>query len=142
MKKLNDKRKQIENTFRRKGILLAYLFGSCSNKCGKPGPLSDRDFAIHFEKGLSKTKKQNLHLKILSGLISILGNDIDLVIMNDASTLMQFNIIKSGEILFQRSESDKIKIESEIIRFYLDAKYYLERLADEKISKIAKRGLT
>jgi len=142
MKKLNDERKEIESIFHREGILLAYLFGSCSEKGGKPGPLSDLDFAVYLEKGLSKTKKQKLHLEILSDLVSILGNNIDLVIMNSASTQMQFNIIKGGEVLFQRSEAEKIKIESEILRTYLDSKYYLERQAEEKISRIAKRGLT
>jgi len=142
MQKLNDGRKEIESSFQRKGILLAYLFGSGSKKGDKPGPLSDLDFAVYLEKGLSKTKKQKLHLEILSDLISILGDDIDLVLMNDASILMQFNIIKSGEILFQRAEADKIKIEGEITRNYLDSKYYIERQADEKISRIAKRGLT
>ena len=74
-------------------------------------------------------------------MISILGDDLDLVIMNSASTQMQFNIIKDGEILFQRSEEEKIKIESKILRTYLDSNYYLERQADEKISRIAKWGL-
>jgi hypothetical protein len=142
MQKLNDERKEIKSSFQRKGILLAYLFGSGSKKGDEPGPLSDLDFAVYLEKGLSKTEKQKLHLEILSDLISILGDDIDLVIMNDASILMQFNIIKSGEVLFQRSEADKIKIESAITRNYLDLKYYLERQAEEKISRIAQRGLT
>lgn len=142
MKKLNDERKEIESFFHREGVLLAYLFGSGSKKGVKPGPLSDLDFAVYLEKTLSKTEIQKLHLEILSDLVSILGDNIDLVIMNSASTQMQFNIIKDGEILFQRSEEEKIKIESEILRTYLDAKYYLERQADETISRIAKRGLT
>lgn len=142
IKKLNDERKEVESVLRRKGILLAYLFGSCSKKGGKPGPLSDLDFAIYLKRNLSKSKIKRLHIEILSDLISILGDDIDLVIMNRASTQMKFNVIKSGEILFQRTETDKIKIESEIIRIYLDSKYYLKRQAEEKISRIAKRGLT
>ena len=142
LKKLNQNKPKIESILNVNCILLAYLFGSGSKKGDKPGPLSDLDFAVYLEKGLSKTKKQKLHLEILSDLISILGDDIDLVLMNDASILMQFNIIKSGEVLFQRSGADKIKIEGEITRNYLDSKYYLERQADEKISRIAKRGLT
>lgn len=142
MKKLNGERKKIESIFHREGMLLAYLFGSCSKKGGKPGPLSDLDFAVYLEKTLSKTKIHKLHLEILSDLVSILGDDIDLVIMNDASKLMQFNIIKDGEILLQKSEEEKIEIESEILRTYFDAKYYLERQAEDKISRIANRGLT
>lgn len=140
--KFKRNKEKVGSIFKRDGVNIAYLFGSESRKRKEPGPLSDLDFAVYLEKTLSSTKIQKLHLEILSKMISILGDDIDLVVMNSASTQMQFNIIKDGEILFQRSEEEKIKIESEILRTYLDSKYYLERQADEKISKIAKRGLT
>lgn len=135
-------KERVRSIFNRDGVQIAYLFGSESKRRKESGPLSDLDFAVYLEKRLSRTKIQRLHLEILSEMVSILGDDIDLVIMNSASTQMQFNIIKDGEILFQRSEEEKIKIESKILRTYLDSKYYLERQADEKISRIAKRGLT
>lgn len=135
-------KERVGGIFNRDGVQIAYLFGSESKRRKESGPLSDLDFAVYLEKRLSRTKIQRLHLEILSEMVSILGDDIDLVIMNSASTQMQFNIIKDGEILFQRSEEEKIKIESKILRTYLDSKYYLERQADEKISRIAKRGLT
>lgn len=130
---------KIEKIFDRKGVLLAYVFGSVANE--NVGPLSDIDFAVYFKDSLSKGQRRELYLDILNDLIEVLGDEIDLVTMNDASLLLNFNIIRSGEIVFKRSEDDRIHIESEIMRRNLDMEYYRERHADTKIKRIAQRGL-
>lgn len=119
---------------------MAYLFGSGASKRNEMGPLSDLDFAVKFEDTIAKTEQRELHLTLLSDLISILGDKIDLVVMNDASLLFQFNVIKTGEILFKSGEKEKVELESKITQKNLDIKYYRERHADEHISKLAKRG--
>lgn len=138
--KFEKNRQKIINIFDRNGVIIAYLFGSGSSEGKDLGPLSDLDFGVKFRSSLTEAEKQELHLKILSQLISILGDEIDLVIMNDAGILLQFSIIKKGEVLFKRSEKEKVKLESRIIQEYLDTKYYRKRHTNEKISKLAKRG--
>ena len=140
IKKLEENRERVKSIFNRDGVIIAYLFGSGSHKGKETGPLSDLDFAIKLKNYTSKTKRQELYLSILSDLISFLGDNIDLVLINDARILLQFNIIKTGEILFKRSEKEKVKLESRIIQKYLDTKYYLQRHVDQKISKFAKKG--
>lgn len=143
-KKLLDRftqnRQEVENILDIEGIVIAYLFGSGSDKGKDMGPLSDLDLAVKFDSSLPKIEKQKLHLKILSQLISVLGDQIVLVVMKEAEILLQFNIIKEGEVLFKCSEKEKVKLESKIIQEYLDTKYYRKRHTNEKISKLAKRG--
>lgn len=134
-----DAYEKIEKIFDRKGVLLAYVFGSVSDE--NVGPLSDIDFAAYFKDSLPKSKRRKLHLDILNDLIEVLGDDIDLVTMNDAGLLLNFNIIRSGEIIFKKSEDDRIRIESRTVRKNLDMRYYRKRHADAKIKKIAERGL-
>ena len=139
LEKYRNSEKKIKEVFGRQGVLLAYIFGSVPRK--DAGPLSDIDFAVYFEESLPKSHRNELYLDIINNLTETLGDEIDLVKMNDSNILLKFNIIKSGEIIFQKSEDDKIRIESEIMRKNLDTKYYRKRHVDANIHRIAERGL-
>ncbi len=139
LKAYRDADGKIKKIFDRNGVLLAYVFGSVAQE--KTGPLSDIDFAVYFEESLSKSEREDLYLDILNDLIEPLGDDIDLVSMNKANLLLNFNIIKSGEILFQKNETVKVQIEAEIMRKNLDMKHYRKRHTETKIKKIANKGL-
>ena len=130
---------EIKQIFDRKEILLAYIFGSVARR--EVGPLSDIDFAVYFDESLQKSLMDEIYLESVNKLTEILGDEVDLVNMNKANILLKFNIIKSGEVIFQKSQDDKIRIESDIIQKNLDTKYYRKRHVDEKIERIAEQGL-
>jgi len=121
-----------------KDVKLAYLFGSAAK--GKVGKLSDIDIAVLLDERLSKKDHFHLELELIGRITSLLKiNTIDLVVMNESTILMNFNIIKG--ILLKGEDSVKIKVESGILSQYLDIKYHLQRFARNTIDRIAMKGL-
>jgi len=118
-------------------VKLAYLFGSVALQ--KAGKLSDIDLAIFLDESLEKKEKFKIKLKLISDLEDILKNNrIDLVIMNDASISLNFEIIKANYPLFIQDKNLKVDLEQYIISRYLDRQYYDKRWADSLIKKTAK----
>ena len=106
-------------------IMFAYLFGSLSK--GKETELSDVDVAIYINQNkLPPSSIFGYKADMISELEKNLDYDIDLVILNDASLLLSFNIIKNGELIFCNSEKEKVNFHFETQRDYLDFKPVLE----------------
>lgn len=134
---MEDKLKILINEFSKKtDILLVYLFGSYSKKTHNK--LSDIDFAILLHENVKDFyfKKQMEYLGLLIDIFK--RDDIDLVILNKASFLLQFKIIKSGTLIYSKNEQTRIRFEEKVIRNYLDIKplydyynKYLIRRIDE-----------
>ena len=121
-------------------VKLAYLFGSVAE--GKQERLSDVDLAVFLDESLSKNERFNLQLKLISDLTGILKTDrVDLVIMNDASLSLNYEIIKANHPLLVREEEKKIDLEHGILSRYLDRRYYEKRWAAEFLKKVAERGI-
>jgi predicted nucleotidyltransferase len=117
-------------------VKLAYLFGSVALQ--KAGKLSDIDIGIFLDESLEKKDKFKIKLKLISDLENILKNNrIDLVIMNDASISLNFEIIKANYPLFIQDKNLKVDLEQYIISRYLDRQYYDKRWADSLIKKTA-----
>lgn len=136
--KFKKNKEKVRDVLGREHVLVAYLFGSGT---GEVGPLSDLDFAIYLDPDLTGKRMDELHLKILNDLITVLGDDVDLVLMNSSSTLFNFNVIREGEVLYKNSERDRVKLESSIIDRNADEKYYREKHARKMIRKFAEEGL-
>lgn len=124
---------------RQEHVKLAYLFGSVAK--GKEGKLSDLDLAVFMDESLNKIEMFDLQLRLISEMTSILKTDkVDLVVMNDAPLLLNYNIIKHGKLL-KDDEEARIRIETDILSSYLDRKYYADRHTKEAIKRIAEEGL-
>jgi len=140
LKRYRENEEEVKRIFsKERKVVLAYIFGSSAE--GRTNPLSDLDFAVHLDEELSQKKMRNTHTRLLNRLISTLGDEIDLVLMNSADLLMKFNIIKKGKLIHQRSEREKVMIESNIMDLYMDMKPYRERHVDKTLEKIKKEGL-
>ena len=141
-KKLTDQEEKRVTGFldTQKRVKLAYLFGSIAK--GKSGKLSDVDLAVFLDESLSKKEQFNLRLKLLSGMTSVLKTDrIDLVIMNDATLSLNYEIIKSNHPLLVRDKGLKIDIEHGILSRYLDRRYYDKRWSAEFLKRVAEKGI-
>lgn len=118
-------------------VVLAYLFGSVAQK--RAGNLSDVDLAIFLDESLDRMDRFNLKLGLISDLGDILKTDrLDLVIMNDAPSSLNFEIIKANYPLFIRDKDLKVDLEHHILSRYLDRQYYDQRWVDNLIKKTAK----
>ena len=111
-----------------KPIVVAYLFGSMAK--GTAGRLSDVDIAILMSRDHRPTL--DYHLYLMSKLANILRREVDVVILNEATPLLRFEVIKHGKVLYCRDEIERIAFEERTIDEYLDMnkieKEYLECL--------------
>jgi predicted nucleotidyltransferase len=119
-------------------VRAAYLFGSHAE--GRSGPLSDMDFAVFLDGSLGKKEMREKRLFLVNSFSGLLGTDnFDLVVMNGARLLMNFNIIKNGIVL--KSGSERASIEAHIMCDYLDRKYYDDMHARLTLERIGKVGI-
>ncbi len=116
------------------------LFGSIAK--GSRKPLSDIDLALLFKKGVEKEKYSSIELLVFDIISSILKTEeFDLAILNNAPPKIAYNILKDGKILFVKDKMSFIGFKENIIKYYLDFKYYedefnkifLEKLYKDKI---------
>ena len=63
---------------------------------------------------------------------------VDIVVLNKAPILLRYQVLKYGEIIYCRSEEERIKFHEETIRLYLDflpfravQNYYLQKRINE-----------
>jgi len=121
-------------------VELAYFFGSAAR--GELGELSDVDVAIYLDESLSSKERFKLQLRLMGELASVLQtNKVDLVVMNDAPLLLNYNIIKHGKLVKSDGRT-KVRVESSILSRYLDMKYFIDRHTKLGIERMAKKGLT
>jgi len=135
-----QEKRVVEFLNKQERVKLAYLFGSVAE--GREGKLSDVDIAVFLDESLSKKERFNLQLKLISELTSILKTDrIDLIVMNNASISLNYEIIKANHPLLVRDEEQKIDCEHRILSRYLDRRYYDKRWAAEFLKKVGERGI-
>jgi predicted nucleotidyltransferase len=104
-------------------IEVAYIFGSVAQ--GKITPLSDIDIAILVDnqKIDENAYRYGYKAEILSDLIKLLKtNAIDLVILNEANTLLKHRVLYSGKILHSKNENKRIAFQTTTIGKYNDYK--------------------
>ena len=76
---------------------------------------SDLDLAIYCKKKISKQKLWDISQKIAS----LLNIEVDLVDINDSSTVLAYQIINEGKIIYCRDNKEKDFFENKISSMYL-----------------------
>ena len=97
-------------------ILVAYLFGSKSK--GVQTSESDTDIAVL----LSELPEDLLGywLDLVEKLSRLLGDAVDLTVLNRASPLLKHEVIKHGQVLYSRDEKTRVEFETKAEGEYLD----------------------
>ncbi len=114
-------------------IIFAYIFGSYVQ--GKIREDSDIDIAIYLEENMDA----ETYLEIKMDLTKVCKREIDLIILNNATPLLKYEIYKNNILLFSRDKaietSYKVRtlFEYNDIKKYLDLSYYstIDRLKKE-----------
>ncbi|MDI6728288.1 MAG: nucleotidyltransferase domain-containing protein [Thermodesulfovibrionales bacterium] len=131
--------KKITDCLGKYPVILAYLFGSEAK--GTSGVLSDIDVAMFVDKGVDKSERFDMRLRLSNELSSIMNRMVDLVILNDSPVQLSYEIIKHGKVIFCKDKSMQVDFETEILSRYLDRRYYDKRHAELILERIALRGL-
>jgi len=117
-------RKKLKHYFTKKEeILFAFLFGSIAND--KTTGISDIDIAVMLnESKIDKTKNPyGYKAELLAKLISVLSfDDIDLIILNEASLLLKHRIVQSGREIYTKDEKLSAEFRVKVMEQFLDLK--------------------
>lgn len=120
-------------------VELAYLFGSTAED--HRGPLSDIDIGVFLSGNLTKRERIEKSLELTAELTTLVKTDkIDLVVMNDAFPVINFEIIKPNIPVFVKDKNFKIDVEQEIMSRYLDRKYHENLLNRVFLDRIQEKG--
>jgi hypothetical protein len=117
-------------------VIAAYIFGSRAQDYAHPH--SDIDVAL-----LVEDRQQVSHRNYFRKLAQInltLASEIDLVIADKNSPpLLLFQIIKTGQLIYQRSHQERAELEARIMLIYYDTQhirdiynYYLSKSIEEE----------
>ncbi|MBI2459034.1 MAG: nucleotidyltransferase domain-containing protein [Parcubacteria group bacterium] len=122
-------------------IINAYLFGSQAT--GKTTKFSDYDVGIELTPGLKPENIFNLKIKLSADLAKLLKTKVDIVVMNDKKTptLLNFNIIKDGRLIYSQAKNKRVALEVSIMREWRDWQYYENLWSDIYNKKIAENKI-
>jgi predicted nucleotidyltransferase len=121
----------------REEIIFAYIYGSLAR--GQENKLSDIDIAIYIDQDKKPTSGPfGYRSELITDIQDLVERDVDLVILNDISLSLAFNVIKDGKLLFSKSKNKRVEFHESVMRRYLDfipmfrvqESYLKERLAE------------
>lgn len=111
-------------------IVFAYLFGSYTK--GNIRKNSDVDVAIY----LSDTMDTYEYLGIKMDLSDELKREVDLVILNDATPLLKYEIYRNNILLFTNDKAMESKFKVKTLFEYDDMKRYLDLSYNKTIERL------
>jgi predicted nucleotidyltransferase len=97
-------REQLASIFEAHGVVLAYLFGSQAEK--KAGALSDVDVAVLLEETMERQQWFRIQLDLIGELVGLFHrNDVDVVILNEATPLLAHEVVHHGRVIYEDEAS-------------------------------------
>ena len=100
---------------------LAYLFGSFARDEARPD--SDVDVGIVVRGAVDPL----VDLRLADGLSEAVRRPVDVVVLNQASAILQHEVIREGVRLFEASPMERRLYELTAFKDYVDAVYFQEQ---------------
>ena len=124
---------ELHRIFRERGVILAYLFGSQAE--GTAGPLSDVDIAVLLGPEVPRERWGDVQIDLIGDLTSLFHrNDVDVVILNRATPLLAWEVVRYGQRIYEPDPGVRVDFETAAFRRYVDTKplrkLQLQRLAE------------
>lgn len=115
---MNPKPKINKKIFKKHKVKLAYLFGSQVK--GNAAPGSDYDIAVLFKNRPSDplALKETAFLSL--DLDKLFTKKLDVVSLNDAPSLLKYEVIAHGEPIYCEDKKERINFEVSVIKEYID----------------------
>lgn len=120
---------------RRRGVTIAYLFGSRAEGTAREG--SDHDLALLF------TREPTLgDLGALQAdLVALSGTPVDLVELDRATLELRAKVVQEGRLLFSDDEPRRVAFETATRSRWFDFRPTLEALSRAYLRRVAAEGL-
>ncbi len=120
---------------RQPDVRLAYLFGSQAQ--GRAHALSDVDVALLLAEHLSPLEQSRVRLRLTGELMALLQReDVDLVVLNQASLLLRHRVLRDGRLLFANDDRERVRFAAETYRRYLDCRYMYDVLDEAMFARL------
>jgi uncharacterized protein len=120
-------------------ILALYLFGSHSQ--GLAHIRSDVDLALLLAPEVDAGCFFKYRLRYVAELKRFFVGELDLIILNQVPPLLEFQVLKNGQLLFDRNPNVRAKLEMRMLnRYYLSKRSY-EYHFEHLIQRIKEEGL-
>ncbi len=102
------------------GAHLVYLFGSQAR--GKAWAESDVDLAVLLGPAIPPERRGEVRVRLIGELMSVFQrNDVDVVVLNEASPLLAYEgILRDGRLLFEADRLARIRFEVRAFQEYVD----------------------
>jgi predicted nucleotidyltransferase len=115
-------------------IQVAYLFGS---RCkGTNVPESDIDVAVLLAE--LPDEMLDYYLDLIGRLSEVLGDNVDLVVLNAAPPLLRHQVISCGKVIYSRDERARVEFEARAEREYLDFSRFKERYDERMMEELVR----
>lgn len=111
-------------------IIFAYIFGSYAQ--GKMRTDSDIDIAIYLEKKMDI----ETYLEIKMHLSEACKREVDLIVLNDITPLLKYQIYKNNILLFTRDKAIETRYKVKTLFEYSDMKSYLDLSYNKTIDRL------
>jgi predicted nucleotidyltransferase len=95
-------------------MVAIYIFGSIATAKNRAG--SDIDVAIMFRSPIKGMERVQLE----TSLSNLLERDVDLIVFEEASPLLQHQILKYGSLVYESDPKERVRQEVVARREYLD----------------------
>jgi len=117
-------------------VLLAYLYGSYL----RFDTYQDIDIALLLNGTMEPYALFKLQMQIAGEIEDLLSPQVpcDVRVLNDAPVEFQYEVIRTGSIIFCRNEEQKIDYETDMMRQYLDLKYLFDRVDQAFLSGVSR----
>ena len=111
-------------------IIFAYIFGSYAKDNIRKD--SDIDIAIYLKDSIGTYEYLDMKMKLSEAL----KREVDLVILNDATPLLKYEILKNNILLFTNDKSIESKYKVKTLFEYNDMKRYLDLSYEKTIERL------
>ncbi len=115
-------------------VLCVYVFGSLASS--KANPTSDINIAALLAPSFSKEKFFDFRLTRISELSSLLRREVDLVIFNEAPTVLAYQILKHGIRIYEKDDRADRSFEAKALMEYFDFLPYRKRCEDAMVKHL------
>ena len=124
----------------RREVVAAYLFGSVAEGVARAD--SDVDIALLIEESFLPESFLEYRARVSEDVGTFLHREVEVVVLNQASPLFSFQVIKKGRLLYDERDSEQRAIyQMRLMNRYYDYKRYFDYHAEHLKRRIKEVGL-
>ncbi len=120
-------------------IVAAYLFGSLAE--GRATPGSDVDIAVLLRDDADAAVGGERHLALMGALEQFADREVDVVMLNTASPILQQQVLRHGRLLYEGDRRARVEFEVRAGKIYADLRPMYDYFVRVLLQEIREVGL-